>query len=89
MSSASAIRAGNPRGPPRAITESTIYGARGRAAVAPYPAGSGGPRRTRRRQLQGSVYSLVVESARIASRTPSLTPCPESPTPPNGVSSVR
>ena len=40
-------------------------------------------------QLQGSVYSLEVERARIASRTPSLTPSPESPMPPNGVSSVR
>lgn len=40
-------------------------------------------------QLQGSVYSLDVERARIASRTPSLIPSPEAPMPPNGVSSVR
>ena len=37
----------------------------------------------------GSVYSFCVVMARIASSTPSLTPRPESPIPPNGVSSVR
>jgi hypothetical protein len=38
---------------------------------------------------QGSVKSFVVVIARIASTTPSLTPRPESLTPPKGVSSVR
>jgi len=59
------------------------------AAVGLGPTNAGWRGGSEGQPVPGRVYSLVNVRARMASRTPSFTPSPESPIPPKGVSSVR